>query len=57
MTMALNKNDDDDDDEDDHAYDDIVIPDNSLRHDPLEFILKTCYTQNLGTIHSGRRFT
>ena len=49
MTMALNKNDDDDDDddgEDDHAYDDIVIPDNSLRHDPLEFFLKTCYTQN-----------
>ena len=47
MTMALNKNDDDDDDddEDDRAYDDIVIPDHSLRHDPLEFLLKTCYTQ------------
>ena len=39
MTMALNKNDDDDDDgEDDHAYDDIVILDNSLRHDRLEFL-------------------
>ena len=46
MTMALNKNaDDDDDDADDRGYDDIVIPDNSLRHDPLEFLLKTCYTQ------------
>ena len=38
MTMALNKNDDDDDGADDHAYDDIVIPDNSLRHDRLEFL-------------------